>query len=145
MFRADSKIPVVHLVTVPRPADIPAAAPSAALVRPGRTVLLLALIALISIIAALGLSRLRAAGAPAPWATDAAGIDFEGVIKPSSEMGFAAPAAAVVRNILVKVGERVNEGDALLELDDQQARAELAAAEMELAAGTLSGDSDVLK
>ena len=132
MFTADSKIPVVRLVTVPRPADIPAAAPSAALVRPGRTVLLLALIALISIIAALGLSRLRSAGAPAPWATDAAGIDFEGVIKPSSEMGFAAPAAAVVRNILVKVGERVNEGDALLELDDQQARAELAAAEMEL-------------
>ena len=128
---AEPKTPAVRLVTVPRPAEGEAPAPQTTALRPGRSLLLLGLIALISIVAALGLYRLRDTGNIAANGSDLAGISFEGVMKPGSEAGFAAPAAAVIQAILVKVGDHVNVGDALLVLDDQPARAELAAAEID--------------
>jgi multidrug resistance efflux pump len=67
------------------------------------------------------------------------GVEFEGTVRPASEIRITAESTGTVSNISVKVGDTVKEGQELLRLDDReaqltvkQARVELEAAETKL-------------
>lgn len=59
------------------------------------------------------------------------GTAFLGTVKPSSEVKIAAPTTAVVKNLFVKVGDKVDMGSPILQLDDKEAKAALAQAELD--------------
>jgi multidrug resistance efflux pump len=56
---------------------------------------------------------------------------FIGIIKPASEIKITATSAAIVQEILVKVGDQITENQALLKVDDREAKNSLAQAELE--------------
>lgn len=56
---------------------------------------------------------------------------FTGTIKPVSEIKIAATVPAIVQDILVRVGDKVTEGQALMTIDDREANLALSQAELE--------------
>lgn len=56
---------------------------------------------------------------------------FTGTIRPSAETKIAASSQALVKELHVKVGDRVSEGQLLLSLDDTEAQSALRQAELE--------------
>src|SRR5919108_4448899 len=62
--------------------------------------------------------------------------EFAGEIRPAGETVLTAPAAVLITKTLTSIGDRVATGPALVEVDDTQARAALAAAELNLTAAT---------
>ncbi|KAF0247468.1 MAG: response regulator receiver, partial [bacterium] len=56
---------------------------------------------------------------------------FTGTIKPVSEIKIAATSPAIVQEVLVKVGDQITENQALLKIDDREAKTLLSQAELE--------------
>ena len=56
---------------------------------------------------------------------------FTGTIKPASEIKIAATSPAIVQEVLVKVGDQITENQALLKIDDREAKTLLSQAELE--------------
>jgi multidrug resistance efflux pump len=56
------------------------------------------------------------------------GVVFTGTIAPAAHVTVAAPVAGAVREVLVRVGDRVDKGRPLVKLDDSAARAALESA-----------------
>jgi RND family efflux transporter MFP subunit len=78
--------------------------------------------------------------ARSPYASSVAGT---GIIEASREnVKIAAPKGGLIQKILVKVGSGVKSGDALLQLDDREARAQLATmqAQVEVMKATLKSE-----
>jgi multidrug resistance efflux pump len=61
---------------------------------------------------------------------------FSGTIKPANQITIAAPQGAVVRGVLVRIGETVSVGQPLVAIDDRSAREAVQAAELEYQAAT---------
>ena len=75
-------------------------------------------------IASLGVARYKLKAGASP--IEVAGLDgtaFEGSIQPTTTFTIAAPAAMVVKQVLVSVGDRVTAGQPLLVTDDREAEA----------------------
>lgn len=62
------------------------------------------------------------------------GTAFEGTIQPTTTFTIAAPGAAVIRQLMVNVGDRVSVGQPLLVTDDREADAARDAAALDLRA-----------
>lgn len=70
-------------------------------------------------------------------ALETAGLDgtaFEGTIQPTTTFTIAAPGAAVIKQVMVNVGDRVSVGQPLLVTDDREADAAREAAALDLRA-----------
>ncbi len=68
---------------------------------------------------------------PSGFPSQNASTLFTGTIRPSAETKIAAPSQSLVKDLHVKVGDRVTEGQLLLSLDDREAQSELRQAELE--------------
>ena len=60
--------------------------------------------------------------------------EFAGEIRPAGETVLTASAAVLITRTLISVGDRASEGQPLIEVDDTQARAAVAAAELTMSA-----------
>jgi multidrug efflux pump subunit AcrA (membrane-fusion protein) len=94
-----------------------------------------AVVILTASIASLGVARYKLSAGGSP--IEVAGLDgtaFEGSIQPTTTFTIAAPAAMVVKQVLVSVGDRVTAGQPLLVTDDREADAARAAAALDVRA-----------
>jgi HlyD family secretion protein len=89
----------------------------------------------------LGNGTLAATAAPAQsTATRSSNRSASGVVVPADQVQIAAPMAERVKALNVKEGDAVNAGDALLQLDDEAAQAQLAQANAALATAQANYD-----
>ena len=128
--------PVVEAVAIPIPPPPQPARPRR------RNWVYVAVVILSASVASLGVARYKLKAGASP--IEVAGLDgtaFEGSIQPTTTFTIAAPAAMVIKQVMVSVGDRVSIGQPLLVTDDREADAAREAAALDVrAAETRLGD-----
>jgi multidrug efflux pump subunit AcrA (membrane-fusion protein) len=133
--RAREPHPVGTLGAVPMQPAVVATVPAPPPARRSRHWVYVLLVLVTASLASLGVSHYKLKGGASAF--EVAGLDgtaFEGTIQPTTTFTIAAPAAAIVKQVLVNVGDRVKAGQPLLITDDREADAARGAAALELRA-----------
>jgi HlyD family secretion protein len=100
-----------------------------------------AVVLIIASLGSLGVAHSRfKAGLSAVEVAGLNGTVFEGTIQPATTFSIAAPAATVVKQVVVAVGDRVSAGQPLLVTDDREAGAMREAAALDVHAADMRLD-----